>query len=292
MSAGEGSGSRAAKHALVPGTVCRGVFCMWRNRLPGSRKSSGETLCVEFDAAAPGAEQQGSQTHQPAQIFPIHSHRIHSISQTVRLAIPNSELMLIPVTPKAALWLRDFQALVLCFFCLGPGWAAGQAPGGASAAQAGFAAVAKRAFLEAQQRYQNEPENHEVKWQFARACFDLATFATNRNQRAEIAEKGIGVCQLLAREPDSAPAHYYLGMNLGQLARTRTLGAFKLVSQMEREFGRARELRESLDYAGRTGTSGCSTCKPRRSAASATAPRRGSTWRGRSSWLRRIPKIV
>ena len=39
-------------------------------------------------------------------------------------------------------------------------------------------------------------------------------------------------------------------MNLGQLARTKGLGALKLVDQMEREFSRARELDEQLDYAG------------------------------------------
>src|SRR5439155_14472761 len=41
-----------------------------------------------------------------------------------------------------------------------------------------------------------------------------------------------------------------LGMNLGQLARTKGLGALKIVDQMEREFKAARELDEHLDYAG------------------------------------------
>ena len=35
--------------------------------------------------------------------------------------------------------------------------------------------------------------------------------------------------QALAQGSNSAPAHYYLGMNLGQLARTRGLSALKLV---------------------------------------------------------------
>ena len=39
-------------------------------------------------------------------------------------------------------------------------------------------------------------------------------------------------------------------MNLGQLARTRGLSALKLVDQMEREFTRARDLDEHLDWAG------------------------------------------
>ena len=54
----------------------------------------------------------------------------------------------------------------------------------------------------------------------------------------------------LARDSNSAPAHYYLGMNLGQLARTRGFSALRLVDQMEREFIRARELDKWLDWAG------------------------------------------
>src|SRR6266850_4859493 len=84
-----------------------------------------------------------------------------------------------------------------------------------------FSAQAQRAFWEALKRYEGEPRNAEAAWQFARACFDRAEFATNSTERAEIAELGIAACQqLIAREPKSAPAHYYLGMNLGQLAQT------------------------------------------------------------------------
>ena len=39
-------------------------------------------------------------------------------------------------------------------------------------------------------------------------------------------------------------------MNLGQLARTETLGALKLVREMEREFKTAAELDGHFDYAG------------------------------------------
>ncbi len=50
--------------------------------------------------------------------------------------------------------------------------------------------------------------------------------------------------------PNSAPAHYYLAMNLGQLARTEFLGALKLVREMEREFKTAAELDAQFDFAG------------------------------------------
>src|SRR5262249_49360088 len=46
------------------------------------------------------------------------------------------------------------------------------------------------------------------------------------------------------------PSHYYLGLNLGQLARTRSFGALKLVDQMEHEFTTAERLDASFDFGG------------------------------------------
>jgi len=114
-----------------------------------------------------------------------------------------------------------------------------------------FVAQAKKNFRRAQARYQKEPRATKAAWQFAGACFDLADVATESAERAEVAEQGIAACrQAIARDPNSAPLHYYLGMNLGQLAQTKGLGALKLVSEMEREFSLARELDEQFDYAG------------------------------------------
>ena len=71
------------------------------------------------------------------------------------------------------------------------------------------------------------------------------------SERADIAQQGIAAAwQALARESNSAPAHYYLGMNLAQLAQTKMLGALKIVDRMEREFTTTRELDEHFDYAG------------------------------------------
>ena len=75
-----------------------------------------------------------------------------------------------------------------------------------------------------------------------------------------LAQQGIAACrQLIARTPKSAPAHYYLAMNLGQLARTELLGAFKLVREMEREFKTAVGLDRFLILPVRNGTSACFT---------------------------------
>ena len=127
--------------------------------------------------------------------------------------------------PTTALWL--------CLgFLAGPDYVLANP----TAAEMEFAAYAKRSFQEAQAHYRKAPGEATAAWQFGRACFDLAEFATNNAQRASLAEAGIAVCrQAIARESNSAPAHYYLAMNLGQLARTKALGALKLVGQMERE---------------------------------------------------------
>jgi tetratricopeptide (TPR) repeat protein len=113
------------------------------------------------------------------------------------------------------------------------------------------AILAVKKFQEAQTRYKKLPRDGEAAWQFARATFDLAEFATNSTERSLIAEQGIEACRILIyREPNSAPGHYYLGMNLAQLAQTRGIGALKLVNEMEQEFKTAREIDSSFDFGG------------------------------------------
>ena len=110
---------------------------------------------------------------------------------------------------------------------------------------------AERLYREARQRCQKEPQNTEAAWQFARACFDWAEFATNDSQRADLAERGIDACRhTIELDAKLGPAHYYLALNLGQLARTKALGALKLVNEMEVEFKRAIDLYGGFDFAG------------------------------------------
>jgi tetratricopeptide (TPR) repeat protein len=123
--------------------------------------------------------------------------------------------------------------------------------GGTPMAEKDFAPYARTAYQQAEKRYQTQPLNDEAAWQFARACFDLADAATTRAERASIAERGIAASrQAVIRAPNLAPAHYYLGMNLAQLAQTKGLGALKLVTQMEHEFTLVLKLDEHFDFAG------------------------------------------
>ncbi len=115
-----------------------------------------------------------------------------------------------------------------------------------------FAGHAEAAFKRAQAQFQSNTNSSAAAWQFARACYDLNDFITNNAGRAELAGQGIAACrQLLARETNSTPGHYYLAIELGQLADTkRNLSAIKMVREMEREFKTADDLDEHFDYAG------------------------------------------
>jgi len=117
--------------------------------------------------------------------------------------------------------------------------------------QTNFAGYFETRLQQARARFQAGTNGADAAWQLGRACFDRAEFSTNDTQRAALAIEGVGVCRpLVAREPRLAAAHYYLSMNLGQLARTKMLGALPLVDEMERHFKLAAALDPKLDHAG------------------------------------------
>lgn len=114
-----------------------------------------------------------------------------------------------------------------------------------------FAPRYEMSFLSARTNWIAAPTNSVRAWEFARAAFDWAEFATNDTQRAQVAVEGIDAARkAIILDPKCAPAHYYLGMNLGQMARTKLLGALKLVGEMEDRFKEAAALDPHLDYAG------------------------------------------
>jgi len=100
-------------------------------------------------------------------------------------------------------------------------------------------------------RREAEATNLVVAWQFAAACFDKCEFSRTDSERAEVANQGITACQwALSVDPRLAPAHYYLGMDLAQLARTKLLGALSLLERVEHEWMYTIQLDEDFDYAG------------------------------------------
>ena len=129
------------------------------------------------------------------------------------------------------------------------------------AAAAAFGQSAEKKFLarsenelaQAQKIFQADKNNSTNAWLFARVCFDVAEQATNATQRAANARLGIAASQhLLARDPKSAPGHYGLALNDGELADAEapSLAAYKLVHEIESEFKTAAALDEKFDYAG------------------------------------------
>ena len=108
-----------------------------------------------------------------------------------------------------------------------------------------------RVYLEAKAHSRKLTNDADAAWQYARACFDRADFAVNDDQRAVIAEEGISASRrAVALQPKSAAGHYYLALNLGQLAQTKLLGALKLIDGMEEAWKKTIELDAKFDYAG------------------------------------------
>jgi tetratricopeptide (TPR) repeat protein len=116
-----------------------------------------------------------------------------------------------------------------------------------------FAAYAEQSFVHAQNEIAAHPDDAAAAWVLGHAAYDWAEFATNAAQRAGIARAGIAACQqLLARNPNSAQGHYFLGMDYGELAEAEapSMAAYKLIREIEREFKTAADLDEHLEHAG------------------------------------------
>lgn len=116
-----------------------------------------------------------------------------------------------------------------------------------------FAARAQQAYAVAQKEFAAHPREANAACQLGRTSYDWAVFATNAEQKAAIAQEGIAACkELLVSNTQSAPGHYYLAMNYGELADAEapSMAAYRLVREIEREFKTAAELDERLDFGG------------------------------------------
>ena len=116
-----------------------------------------------------------------------------------------------------------------------------------------FTGRAEKELLRAQKFFQADTNDFAAARQLARASFELADLTTNHPRQAEIARMGIEVCrQWLGRVSNSAPGHYYLALNLGELASAEapSLAAYRLVYEVEREFQTAAALDVQWDFAG------------------------------------------
>ena len=113
----------------------------------------------------------------------------------------------------------------------------------------------ERAFFNARHKkasdaYSQEINNPEKAIAYAFAAFDWGEFAEGNAERASIANPAIRACRDHLNSPQEAAANYYLALNLGQLARTKWLGALKIVREMEERLQASRSMDPSLDYGG------------------------------------------
>jgi tetratricopeptide (TPR) repeat protein len=110
---------------------------------------------------------------------------------------------------------------------------------------------ARQVYLDKKSLSEKNSGDLAAAWQYAKACFDYADFSTQDSQRESLALQGIKTARhAIQLDPASAQGHYTLALNLGQLARTRTLTALQLVQEMEREFLKAIQLDPKIDHAG------------------------------------------
>lgn len=107
------------------------------------------------------------------------------------------------------------------------------------------------AFNRAEQARAESTNTVEVLWRFGHAAFDWADAQSRDRDRARIAQSGIDACNAaLALDPKCAQAHYFLALNLGQLAQTKTLGALRIVPRIEAAFAAALAADPAIDNAG------------------------------------------
>lgn len=114
-----------------------------------------------------------------------------------------------------------------------------------------FSARVEVKFINARKQFNADAKNPEAALNMGQAAFDWADVASDNEKREKIALEGIVASRrLISLQPKSAAGHYYLAMNLGQLAKTKKLGALRLVDEMEAEFHSSRACDEKFDFAG------------------------------------------
>jgi len=114
-----------------------------------------------------------------------------------------------------------------------------------------FADTAQIKLINARKKFQADTNSVPAAWALGQACFWRGEFAVDDEERTALANEGIAVCRALTmRAPTVPEGHYYLAMNLGQLARTKWLEALGLVKELERSMKFAAGMNPRLDHAG------------------------------------------
>ncbi|HUS34744.1 MAG TPA: TRAP transporter TatT component family protein [Verrucomicrobiae bacterium] len=114
-----------------------------------------------------------------------------------------------------------------------------------------FTAEAEAAYRAALAAYDTNKHSTAAAVELATRAFDYADLAPNDTIRENTANAGMAIArEVIAKDTNSVGGHYYLALNIGQLARTKMLGALKLLDDMERELKIVIRLDPKFDYAG------------------------------------------
>lgn len=96
-----------------------------------------------------------------------------------------------------------------------------------------------------------EPRAFELIWRGARACAWLTEEFADKGRRASYAQKGVDYAKrAIEIDPKRVEGHYYLGINLGQSATTKTVGAYMMVAKVVKAGQAAMKIDERFDHAG------------------------------------------
>ena len=160
--------------------------------------------------------------------------------QTATVNSAVQKALSIPPRARPAMFYAGVSLLVSCLF---------SCP--LMAAESEFRTRTLQNYEAAKSNYLANGFSEKAALAFGEACFDWADFARNDEQRAQLADEGISAMrEALLNHPKSAGGHYYLGLNLGQLARTKTLGALPIVREMEKTFKASIALDPRFNHAG------------------------------------------
>ena len=95
------------------------------------------------------------------------------------------------------------------------------------------------------------PLSYELLWRGARACAWLTDEFTDKDRRGSWAQKGVDYAKrAVAIDTHRVEGYYYLGINLGQSATTKTVGAYMMVPRVLKAGESALKIDEKFDHAG------------------------------------------
>lgn len=93
--------------------------------------------------------------------------------------------------------------------------------------------------------------DYDALWRAARACAWLAEEFTEKRTREQFAYHGVQYAKAAAAlEPRRVEGHYYLGINTGLSATTKTISAYPMVPRVRDEAKAAARADENFDHAG------------------------------------------